>query len=99
MTLARAFRTELENLVGDAKGKGTNVRTERPKVPRRQSGADCFVVAVRRGNARGAKGAGHSRRDRQGQRATGGTRWFRRKAAAFTGWHEPDESRDSRPDL
>jgi len=31
------------------------------------------------------------------QRATGGTPgWW--KAAAFTGWHEPDESRDSRPD-
>ena len=25
--------------------------------------------------------------------------WFRRKAAAFNGWHEPDESRGSRPVL
>jgi hypothetical protein len=24
---------------------------------------------------------------------------FGGKAAVFTGWHEPDESRDSRPDL
>ena len=28
-----------------------------------------------------------------GQLATGGTRGFRRKAAAFTEWHEPDKSR------
>src|SRR6516225_8933272 len=27
------------------------------------------------------------------QRATGGTRGSRRKAAAFNGWHEPDKSR------
>jgi hypothetical protein len=57
------FRTEPENLVGDGKGKGASGRTVRPKVPRRQLGADCSVVALNRGNARGAKGAGHSRRD------------------------------------
>src|SRR5262249_53056079 len=33
--------------------------TARPKVPMRRPGADCFVVAMKRGNARGAKGAGH----------------------------------------
>ena len=38
------FRTELENLAGDGKGKGTSGRTVRPKVPMRQSGADCSVV-------------------------------------------------------
>ena len=32
------FRTELENLVGDAKGKGTNGRTMRPKVPKHRQG-------------------------------------------------------------
>jgi len=31
----------------------------RPKVPMRWGGADCLVVALKRGNARGAKGAGH----------------------------------------
>jgi hypothetical protein len=35
----------------------------RPKVPRHWPGAHCFVVATRRGNTRGAKGAGHPRRD------------------------------------
>jgi hypothetical protein len=57
------FGRELENLWGDGKGKGTSGSTARPKVPMRPAGADCFVVAVKRGNARGAKGAGHSRRD------------------------------------
>jgi len=52
-------RTELENLSGDAKGKGTSSETARPKVPMRRVGADCSVVAKKRGNARGAKGAGH----------------------------------------
>ena len=58
------FRTELENLVGDAKGKGTSGSPVRPKVPMRRQGADCSIVAMKRGNSRGAKGAGHSRRDR-----------------------------------
>ena len=50
---------ELENLFGDAKGKGTSGGPARPKVPMRQPGADCSVVVTKRGNARGAKGAGH----------------------------------------
>jgi hypothetical protein len=55
------FRTELENLVCDGKGKGTSGSPVRPKVPRRKPGANCFVVARKRGNSRGAKGAGHPR--------------------------------------
>ena len=58
------FRTELENLAGDGKGKGASGGTVRPKVPMRQPGADCSVLAKKRGNSRGAKGAGHRRRDR-----------------------------------
>src|SRR5215831_18943992 len=34
----------------------------------------------------------------QSQRATGGTRRSRWKAAAFNGWHEPDKSRGLRPE-
>ena len=60
------FRTELENLVGDAKGKGTSGSPMRPKVPMRRPGADCSVVVMNRINSRGAKGAGHPRRDRHG---------------------------------
>jgi len=57
------FRMELENRVGDGKGKGTSGKPTRPKVPRHRSGAHCFVRAKKRGNARGAKGAGHPRQD------------------------------------
>ena len=60
------FRAELENLADDDKGKGTSGRTVRPKVPMRKPGADGSVVAEKRGNARGAKGAGHLRRGRYG---------------------------------
>src|ERR1700680_2836259 len=35
--------------------------TARPKVPMRRRGAHCPVVVMKRGNARGAKGAGHRR--------------------------------------
>src|SRR4051795_10886427 len=69
------FDTELENLMGGAKGKGTSGSPARPKVPRRQSGADCLVVAMKRSNIRRAKGAGHSRHDHLSQLATGGTEW------------------------
>jgi len=41
------FRTELETLAGDGKGKVTSGSTARPKVPMRQSGADYSVVAVK----------------------------------------------------
>jgi hypothetical protein len=67
------FRTELETLVGHAKGKGTSGGPARLKVPMGQSGADRPIVVMKRGNARGAKGVGHSRR-LSGQRETGGTR-------------------------
>src|ERR1039458_9265582 len=54
------------------------------------------LVARMRGNARGAKGAGHSRPDRVGQLATGGTERLWRRAAALAEWHEPCKSRDLR---
>src|ERR1700747_3455042 len=38
------FRTELENLVCDGKGKGTSGSPVRPKVPTRKPRANCFVV-------------------------------------------------------
>ena len=52
---------ELENLIGGDKGKGTSGSSARPKVLIRRAGADCPVVAMKRGNARGAKEAGHRR--------------------------------------
>ena len=56
------FRMKLETLTGHAKGKGTSGGPARPKVPMGQPGADHPIVVMKRGNARGAKGVGHSRR-------------------------------------
>src|SRR5436190_24120649 len=39
--------------------KAQVAQTARPKVLMRWLGTDCFVVVLKRGNARGAKGAGH----------------------------------------
>ena len=55
------FRMELETLDGHAKGKGTSGSPARLKVPMGQPGADCPIVVLKRGNACGAKGVGHSR--------------------------------------
>jgi hypothetical protein len=46
------FRAELENLVCGGKGKGRSGSPVRPKVPARTPGANCFVVARKRGNSR-----------------------------------------------
>ena len=58
-------RTELETLIGDVKGKRTSGDPTRPKVPMRRSGSDRLILVMKWGNAHGAKGAGHSRRDRR----------------------------------
>src|ERR1700722_158609 len=41
--------------------KAQAVTAARPKVPMRRLEAHCLVVAMKRGNARGAKGVGHQR--------------------------------------
>jgi len=51
---------ELKNRVGGDKGKSTSGSPARPKLPIRQVGADRSAVVTKRGNARGAKGTGHS---------------------------------------
>ncbi len=61
MTLIRAFVRNLRT--GSVMGKGTSGGPTRPKVPMHRPGAHCFVRAMKRGNARGAKGAGHPHRD------------------------------------
>src|SRR6266699_7194505 len=77
--------------------KAQAATTARLKVPMRRLGADCFVVVMKRGNARGAKGAGHRHLDRVNrQREEPDVQW---KAAAFARWHEPDDARVSSPDL
>jgi hypothetical protein len=92
------FRTELENRVGDAKGKGASGRPTRPKVRMHRSGAHCLVRAMKRGNARGAKGAGHPRQDGVNGQPEELLSW-RKPGRASLGWHEPDEARVSCPDL
>ena len=49
--------------------KAQAAQTARPKAPMRRLGADCSVVASKRGNVRGAKGAGH--RHRRGSTGNG----------------------------
>jgi hypothetical protein len=88
--------TELENLFGGDKGKGTSGSPARPKVLIRRAGADCPVVAMKRGNARRAKGAGHPRPDRYWSTGIRRNRRLWWEAAAFTGWHEPCKSRGLR---
>src|SRR5215813_15441179 len=69
-------------------------KTVRLKVPMCWAGADCSVVVMKRGNARGTKGAGHRRWDRVNrQREESDDQW---RAAALVRWHEPYESRGSR---
>src|SRR5215469_9859547 len=62
MTRIPGFHTELENRVGDGKGKGPSASHTRPKVPMHQPGSHCSIVARKRSNVRGVKGAGHPRR-------------------------------------
>ena len=54
------FRTELENLSSDAKGKGREKaqaeKTVRLKVPMCWAGADCSVVVMKRGNGSSRQG-------------------------------------------
>src|SRR5256885_12495818 len=89
------LRTELENLGGDAKGKGSSGGPARLKVLKHLSGADHFAVALKQGNACGAKGVGYPRRE------LGLVNWQQEEPTGFDskGWHEPDESRGSRPVL
>src|SRR6516162_7653663 len=66
--------------------KAQAAQTARPKVPMRRLGADCFVLAMKRSNARGAKGVGHRHLTRiNRQREEPDVQW---KAAAFLRWHE-----------
>ena len=59
-------------------------------------GASPDPTVMKRGNARGAKGAGHRHCDRVNrQREEPDFKW---KAAAFNRWHEPDDARVSRPE-
>ena len=95
------FRTELENLAGDAKGKGTsgtNREAESTDAPERgglpRSSDEAGVMPAERRGWATAVGAGQPRPSGGGRSSIS-----RRKALAFQWWHEPDDARVSSPDL
>src|SRR6516165_4554245 len=57
--LNRALVRNVRTYTAIPREKAQVATTMRPKVPMRRLGADCLVVVMKRGNARGAKGAGH----------------------------------------
>ena len=89
---------ERESLVGDDKGKGTSGGTMRLKVPMHQPESHCSIVARKRSNVRGAKGAGHPRQDGVNGEPEE-LLVLMEGGSLLLGWHEPDEARASRPDL
>src|SRR6476660_2518027 len=93
--------TERENLAGDGKGKGasgSNREAESTDAPER-GGLPCssdeagVMLVERRGRVIDI-GSGQLRSGDRPQEEPG-EQW---KAAAFARWHEPDESRGSRPE-
>src|SRR5580693_6809926 len=82
-----------------AREKAQAAPTARPKVPMRRRGADCPVVVTKRGNARGAKGAGHCRGAWANRVKSGTSPRIQRTAASFLPCHEPDDARVSSPVL
>ena len=63
MTLIQAFVRNLRTGSVMLRDKAQSGEPTRPKVPMHRPGAHCFVVAWKRSNVRGAKGAGHPRQD------------------------------------
>ena len=90
----RTWRAMLSEKVQGAK-------SPRLKVAMLTPGMDCSVVALKRGNARGARGTGHPLDDplMVANRIWDEPWGMSRKAPAFTGWHEPYDGRPSRTDL
>ena len=95
------FRTELENLAGDVKGKGTSDtyrEAESTDAPERggppRSSDEAGIMPVERRGWVTAVGAGQPQPSGDGRSPIS-----RRKAVAFQRWHEPDDARVSRPDL
>jgi hypothetical protein len=63
-SMAETYLLAMRNLrtwTAMAREKAQAAKTAGPKVPMRRPGADCLVVVMKRGNARGAKRAGHRR--------------------------------------
>src|ERR1700730_17135148 len=84
VTLVWAFVRNLRTRFANGNGKGTSGSPVRPKVPTRKPGTNCFVVARKRGNSRGAEG-GRSPSVRLSQRVTGGTHCLAARRQPFRG--------------
>src|SRR5215472_13934041 len=63
MSSTQASERKRENLACDVKRKSARGQTPRLKVAMLTPGMDCSVVALKRGNARGARGTGHPLHD------------------------------------
>ena len=63
MTLIQAFVRNLRTGSVMLRDKAQSGEPTRPKVPMHRPGAHCSVLARKRSNVRGAKGAGHPRQD------------------------------------
>jgi len=59
VTLIRALVRNLRPWSVMLREKAQAAKSARLKVPMHRSGSDCSIVVMKRGNARGAKGAGH----------------------------------------
>src|SRR5215469_1971755 len=81
MTLIQAFVRNLRTGSVMPRDRAQSGEPTRPKVPMHRPGAHCFVVAPKRSNVRGAKGAGHHVRMESTGNRRNSESW--RKAAAF----------------
>jgi hypothetical protein len=92
VTLIQAFVRNLRTWLAMEREKAQGEEPRGRKYQCVSTGADCSVVAMKRGNGRGAKGAGHSRRDRR-------VNWKQEELTGFGGRRQPlsgDTSRISR---
>ena len=61
----QAFARNCRNQSFRCEGRSTSGGNREARVPTRSTGTDSSVVAVKWGNARGAKGGGHPRQNHQ----------------------------------
>jgi hypothetical protein len=89
VNLFRVFVRNLRTWLAMAREKAQADEPRGRKYRCAGAGADCSVVAVKRGNACGAKGAGHPRRDRW-------VNWQQEEPAGFGGRRQPSLGGTSR---
>src|SRR5215475_12156441 len=78
----QAFVRNVRTYTAMPREKAQAAPIARPKVAMRRLGADCSAVVTKRGNARGAKGAGH-------RHELGSTGSYREEPECFSGRRQP----------